>query len=105
MEGGNLTHNIRAKKVNWYRRGKRVSCCCAHCTCAERTCMHACMQQRWVWHTNNACDVCCLPPLRAACCRCRLAQIALDVARALVYLHSKRIVHLDIKSPNILLSR
>lgn len=46
MQGGNLTHNIRAKKVTWWRRGKRV---------------------------------------------------ALDVARALVYLHSRRIVHLDIK--------
>ena len=32
MEGGNLTHNVRAKKVNWYRRGKRVSFC-AHRIC------------------------------------------------------------------------
>lgn len=32
-------------------------------------------------------------------------QIALDVARALVYLHSRRIIHLDIKSANVLLTR
>lgn len=32
-------------------------------------------------------------------------QIALDIAKGLVFLHSRRIVHLDLKSPNILLSR
>ena len=43
MEGGSLAHNLRAKKVSWWRRGKKV---------------------------------------------------AMDVARALVYLHSRRIIHL-----------
>lgn len=32
-------------------------------------------------------------------------RIALDVARALAYLHAKRLVHLDVKSSNVLLSR
>lgn len=32
-------------------------------------------------------------------------KIALDVAKALVFLHSRRIVHFDLKSPNILLAR
>ncbi|GAB4815748.1 hypothetical protein N2152v2_002794 [Parachlorella kessleri] len=32
-------------------------------------------------------------------------KIAMDVAKALVFLHSRRIVHFDLKSPNILLSR
>lgn len=32
-------------------------------------------------------------------------RIALDVARGLAYLHSRGVVHLDLKSPNILLSR
>ncbi|KAI3429894.1 hypothetical protein D9Q98_010205 [Chlorella vulgaris] len=32
-------------------------------------------------------------------------KIALDVARGLVFLHSRRIVHFDLKSPNILLAR
>jgi serine/threonine protein kinase len=25
MEGGNLAHNLRAKKVSWYRKGKKAS--------------------------------------------------------------------------------
>ena len=32
-------------------------------------------------------------------------RIALDVARGLVFLHSQKIVHFDLKSPNILLAR
>lgn len=35
----------------------------------------------------------------------RVPQIGLDVARALVYLHSRKILHLDIKSANVLLTR
>ena len=31
--------------------------------------------------------------------------LALDVARGLVYLHARRIIHCDLKSPNILLDR
>ena len=36
------------------------------------------------------------------CCRGR--SVALDVAKGLAYLHSHSILHLDIKSPNILLN-
>ena len=32
-------------------------------------------------------------------------EIALDVARGLFFLHSRRIVHNDVKSPNVLLTR
>ena len=32
-------------------------------------------------------------------------KIALDVARGLVHLHSREIVHMDLKSPNILLGK
>lgn len=40
------------------------------------------------------------------CCACsRGKSIAMDVLRGLHFLHSKRIVHLDLKSPNILLTR
>ena len=39
----------------------------------------------------------------ADCCRGR--SIATDVLRGLHFLHSKRIVHMDLKSPNILLTR
>lgn len=36
---------------------------------------------------------------------CRGRKIALDVARGLVHLHSREIVHMDLKSPNILLGK
>ena len=38
-------------------------------------------------------------------CPCRGKGIALDVARGLFSLHSRRIVHLDVKSPNVLLTQ
>ena len=81
MEGGNLTHNLRGKKVSWYRKGKKVSL------------------RPTVWHWRPPC-LCSLS--HAMLC---MVQIALDVARALVYLHSRRILHLDIKSANVLLTR
>lgn len=34
-----------------------------------------------------------------------VCQVALDAARGLAYLHSRRIAHLDIKSANVLLTR
>ena len=37
------------------------------------------------------------------CCR-KGHQIALDIARGLVFLHKRRIIHADLKSKNILLS-
>ena len=35
---------------------------------------------------------------------CRGASIALDIAKGIHFLHSHKIMHLDIKSPNILLA-
>ena len=36
--------------------------------------------------------------------KCRGRQIALDIAKGLIYLHSKQIAHLDLKSPNVMLA-
>jgi serine/threonine protein kinase len=45
-------------------------------------------------------------PLRSdSSCSSPCMQVALDVARGLVFLHSRRIVHFDLKSPNVLLTR
>ena len=35
---------------------------------------------------------------------CRGAKVAQDIAGGLVYLHAKRILHMDLKTPNILLA-
>ena len=40
----------------------------------------------------------------ALCVCCRGKKIAMDVARGIDKMHSRRLVHLDLKSPNILLS-
>ncbi len=45
-----------------------------------------------------------LPDLLTSACN-RGRSIAIDVLRGLHFLHSKRIVHMDLKSPNILLTR
>lgn len=37
-------------------------------------------------------------------CGCRGARLARDIAAGLFYLHSRHIIHLDLKSPNILLA-
>ncbi len=55
-----------------------------------------CKASRWAPHELPSSSP---PPCQLRTCTCRLSrlQIALDVARALVYLHSKRIIHLDLK--------
>ena len=82
MEGGSLTHNLRAKKINWYRKGKKVRWASAAPSQPGFQCE--------MWSHSGM-------PARV--------QIAIDVARALVYLHTRRILHLDIKSANVLLTR
>lgn len=83
MEGGNLAVNIAARRVSWWKRGRKV---------------------RAAWRQRSAAVA--LPPPckrththRCACCSSNHpAQIALDVARGLVFLHSRRIIHFDIKA-------
>jgi serine/threonine protein kinase len=75
-----------------------------------------CMKENHFLHEGKRC-VECAPPLHPPggggishfqylCVNvCRGHQVALDVARGLHFLHSKRIVHFDLKSQNILLAR
>ena len=44
-------------------------------------------------------------PLQQRVAFCRGRSVCIDVLRGLHYLHSKRIVHMDLKSSNILLTR
>ncbi len=39
------------------------------------------------------------------CAVCRGAGIALDIAKGLHFLHNHHVMHLDLKSPNILLAQ
>ena len=36
---------------------------------------------------------------------CRGSQIALDIVRAVLHMHSRRVLHLDLKAANVLLAR
>ena len=44
-------------------------------------------------------------PLQQPVALCRGRSVCIDVLRGLHYLHSKRVVHMDLKSSNILLTR
>ena len=101
MEGGDLLHNIAAKRVSWYRRGKKVGGQGRVPGVAWLSLSGGAAQPGGRvlslagWQAQG--------PAFAAQTPC--LQIALDVARGLVFLHSKRVAHFDLKSPNILLAR
>lgn len=124
-EGGNLARNILAHKVSWYRRGRKVRRPRASSAVVGGACSHGgrlvCELSLFValglgWAAGCGQG----EILLGACMSQRLTamlpaghlpallpcpQIAIDIAKGLVFLHSRRIVHLDLKSPNILLAR
>jgi serine/threonine protein kinase len=101
MEGGDLLHNIAAKRVSWYRRGKKVGGVSGGAACVGKKRSAASARHRRTAAGRLAGSKPLVLLLLPAC----MLQIALDVARGLVFLHSKRIAHFDLKSPNILLAR
>ena len=73
-------------------------CCCL--MCRDITPVNIC------WHESPARHDAVLTQLQAALLLLRRGQnVAIDILRGLHFLHAKRIVHMDLKSPNILLTR
>ena len=104
LQGGNLMNNIAAGRVSWYRRGRKVRIGHRDWQVPAGT---AAGDAMWLALWNCArlfSRVCPSTKLHLPChtmcvstANCKplafMLQVALDVARGLVFLHSKRIVH------------